>query len=123
MSDIGTELPENPKPAQNRFLLAIVIALGALIVLGLGALIAGIALGGNTHSDEATAAAPATTTAAQKARKPVSMHLADGYKILSTETQPGRLILHIRSTTQDEIDIIDLDNGQVISQIHAAAPQ
>lgn len=117
-------MPENPKPAQNRLLLAIVIALGVLIVLGLGALIAGIALGGNSHSDAASAAAPAaTTTAGKKPHKPVSMHLADGYKILSTETQPGRLILHIRSATQDEIDIIDLDNGQLISQIHAAAPQ
>lgn len=121
MSDISTNLPESPKPAQNRFLLGVVIALGVLIVLGVGALIAGIALGGNKHSDPT----PTMVTTAKpiKTGKPISMHLAPGYKILSTDTQPGRLILHVRSTTQDEIDIIDLEDGHLISHIDATAPQ
>lgn len=130
MSDMVSVSPQNPEvnpaqpPAQpktSKALLAIVIALGALILVGLGALIAGIMLGGNNQSAD-TPAQPAATAAARTG-KPVSMTLSPGYKILSSDTQPGRLILHIRSTSQDEIDVIDLNDGHIISQIHAEAPQ
>lgn len=94
--------------------------MGVLIVLALGALIAGIVLGGNPPGAAGSAAVAAK---AAKPAKPVSMTLAPGYKILSSDTQPGRLILHVRSETQDEIDVIDLEDGRIISQIHATAPQ
>lgn len=129
MSDMVSVSPKNPEenstqpptpPKANKALLAVVIALGVLILVGLGVLIAGILLGGNSQSADSATVTPAAAT---KPAKPVSMTLAPGYKILSSDTQPGRLILHIRSAAQDEIDVIDLNDGHIISQIHAEAPQ
>jgi hypothetical protein len=78
----------------------------------IGLIVAGLFLGWGKHDSTAAVA-----------KKPVSMSLAPGYRILSSDTQPGRLILHVRSDTVDEIDIIDLDDGRIISQIHATAPK
>ena len=112
MSDISTE--SDPKAATSyRLALGAVIALGVLIVIGLVTIVVGLTLGWNKSS--ATPAPPAP--------KPVSMTLAPGFTILSSDTQPGRLILHVRSTTEDEIDIIDLSDGHIVSQIHAPAPK
>lgn len=99
----------------------VVIALGVLLVLGLAVLIAGFIIKGY-HSGEHTqktvnTAASDTDTAPEK---PVSMSLAPGFQILSADTQPGRLILHVRSPKRDEIDIIDLKDGRIISRIHSA---
>jgi hypothetical protein len=128
VSNIFPEPPSSstlgPSPdagAKKRLLMGVCIALGVLIVLALGGLIAGIALSGNTPP--APKDTPTVATKPAKPAKPVSMTLAPGYRILSSDTQPGRLILHVRSETQDEIDVIDLEDGRIISQIHAAAPQ
>jgi hypothetical protein len=106
----------NPKAALGyRLSLAAVIFFGVLIVVGVGVLIVGLTKGwGGSPSASVTASVP---------KKPVSMTLAPGFTILSSDTQPGRLILHVRSTTQDEIDVIDLNDGHIISQIHAEAPK
>lgn len=95
-------------------MLSVVIGLGAVIVIVLAVMVYGMAAGWGKHE-----AAPATAVA----KKPVSMTLAPGYRILSSDTQPGRLILHVRSDTVDEIDIIDLTDGRIVSQIHAEAPK
>jgi hypothetical protein len=97
-----------------------VIALAVLIVLALGIIIAKIAMTGGDDAQQPTATMAAKPLA--KPSKPVSMTLAPGYKILSSDTQPGRLILHVRSDTHDEIDVIDLSDGHIITQIHASAP-
>ena len=113
MSEVTEELPVDPKSTPTyRFALGAVIGLGVLIVVGVVVLFIGLAQGWGKHSDTAV-----------EAKKPVSMTLAPGYRILSSDTQPGRLILHVRSDTVDEIDIIDLNDGRIISQIHAAAPR
>ena len=109
MSDISTQ--SDPRATTGyRLALAAVIALGVLIVIGLALLAAGLLKGAGQHP----AAPPAKT---------VSMTLAPGFTILSSDTQPGRLVLHIRSDSKDEIDIIDLNDGHIISQIHASAPR
>lgn len=101
----------NPNPAaNNRFMLSVVIGLAVLIVIVLG--VGGYGLWAGWGKHEAAPAAP---------KKPVSMTLAPGFRILSSDTQPGRLILHVRSDTIDEIDIIDLNDGRIVSQIHAEA--
>lgn len=108
-----TEAPVDPKSTTNyRLALGAVIGLGVLILVGVAVLFIGLAQGWGK---------PSAQTA--DAKKPVSMTLAPGYRILSSDTQPGRLILHVRSETVDEIDIIDLNDGRIISQIHAAAPR
>jgi hypothetical protein len=97
-----------------RLALGAVIILGVLIVVGVGVLIVGLIQGWGSQSE-----APAPV----KPVKPISMTLAPGYRILSSDTQPGRLVLHVRSETVDEIDIIDLNDGHIITQIHAEAPK
>ena len=110
MSDITETDPKSA--ASNRLALGAVIGLGALIVIVLGAMAVGLIMGWG-HKDAVPALSP----------KPLSMSLAPGFRILSNDTQPGRLILHVRSDTQDEIDIIDLNDGHIITQIHAPAPK
>ena len=106
----------NPKATLGyRLTLAAVIFFGVLIVIGVGVLVVGLTKGWG--------GSPAAPAAATAPKKPISMTLAPGFTILSNDTQPGRLILHIRSTTQDEIVIIDLNDGHIIGQIHAQAPK
>ena len=117
MSDLSnsepTETPVDAKAAANyKLALAAVIGLGVVIVIVIGVMVFGMTQGWG-KKDGAVAAA----------KKPVSMTLAPGYRILSSDTQPGRLILHVRSDAVDEIDIIDLSDGRIISQIHAEAPK
>jgi hypothetical protein len=102
-------------------MLVVVIILGFLIVAALGALITGIIM--QPSKSDAQKAQPPVAAAKPPPGKAVSMSLAPGYKILNSETQPGRLILHVRSDTQDEIDIIDLEDGHVVARVHATAPQ
>ena len=105
----------NPKAAPSyRVALGAVITLGGLIVIAIGILIIGFALGWNKPHGSATAAAP---------KNPVHMTLAPGYTILSADTQPGRLVLHLRSPEKDEIDIIDLNDGHIISILSAQSPK
>ena len=108
-----TETPVDAKSAANyRLALAAVIGLGVVIVIVIGVMVFGITQGWGKK--EAVVALP---------KKPVSMTLAAGFRILSSDTQPGRLILHVRSDTVDEIDIIDLTDGRIVSQIHADVPK
>ena len=106
----------DPKAALSyRLSLAAVIFFGALIVVGVGILAVGLVKGWGSHAKP-----PATPSAATA---PVHMTLAPGYIILSTETQPDRLILHLRSPEKDEIDIVALDDGRIVSVISAQSPR
>jgi hypothetical protein len=113
-----TETPVDPKSSPNyRFALGAVIFLGALIVIGVAVLFIGLAQGWGSK------AAPPQSAPAAAAKKPVSMGLEPGYRILSSDTQPGRLVLHVRSDTADEIFIIDLNDGHIVAVIHGDAPK
>ena len=37
------------------------------------------------------------------------------------DSQPGRLILRIKTATGEEIDILDTQNGHLVGQVKAAA--
>jgi len=110
VSDITKSNPQST--TSYRLALGAVIGLGALIVIVLGVMIVGLIMGWGRQ-----AAKPPPPP------KALSMSLAPGFRILSNDTQPGRLILHVRSDTEDEIDIIDLSDGHIITQIHAPAPK
>jgi hypothetical protein len=111
---VSDTVESDPKAALSyRLSLAAVIFLGVLIVVGVGVLIVGLMQGWGT-SRPATPSAP---------NKPVHMSLAPGYTILSADTQPGRLVLHLRSPEKDEIDIIALDDGRIVSIISAESPK
>lgn len=114
LSETRTESPVDPKStATYRFGLAAVIGLAVVIVIVLGVMIFGITQGWG-HRSPAPAAA---------AKKPVSMSLAPGYRILSSDTQPGRLIVRVRSETDDEIWVINTDDGSIVARIHGEAPK
>lgn len=111
----ATESPVDPKSTPTyRLGLAAVIGLAVVIVVVLGVMIYGISAGWGHRS-------PAATTT--QAKEPVSMTLAPGFRILSSDTQPGRLILRVRSQTDDEIWVISTDDGKIVARIHGAAPK
>ncbi len=114
MSDEYSESPVDLNSAPNyRVIKSIVIGLGALIVVGLIVLFVGFARGWGHHTPDAPPAP----------KKPVSMGLEPGYHILSSDSQPGRLILHVRSDTADEIFVIDTNDGHIVAVIHGDAPK
>ena len=107
-------IPVDPTSTLSyRLALGAVIFLGVLIVIGIGVLVLGLVKGWGSTKAPAAAAQP----------KPVSMGLEPGYHILSSDTQPGRLILHVRSDTADEIFVIDLNDGHIVATIHGDAPK
>ena len=113
-----TESPVDPKSTTGyRLALGSVIFLGLLIIVGVGVLIVGLIKGWGSKGE------PAAEQTTDVSKAPVSMELAPGFRILSSDTQPGRLILHVRSETVDEIDVIDLHDGRVVARIHAEAPK
>ncbi len=108
-----TESPVDTKSSPTyRLGLAAVIGLAVVIVAVLAVMIVGVTQGWGHKSQ---AAAPV--------KKPISMTLAPGYRILSSDTQPGRLILHVRSVTDDEIWVLNTDDGSVVARIHGEAPK
>ncbi len=109
MSDINGAAGDHKKKISYRAALTAVIILSTLIVIALIALIVGFVVKFNGKS----APAPAPEAAA-------SFSLPEGAEILSSETQPGRLILHVRTGAGEEIDIVDTESGRLISRIKAA---
>jgi hypothetical protein len=111
LSESPTESPLDLKSSPTyRLGLAAVIGLGVVIVAILAVMIFGVTQGWG-HRE------------APPAKKPMSMTLAPGYRILSSDTQPGRLILRVRSDTVDEIWVIDTDDGSIVARIHGEAPK
>lgn len=86
---------------------AVVIGLGILIVIGFVLLVVGLATKFNGH------ATPASAQAGTRYALPT------GAKIVDMQTQPGRLILRVRTATAEEVDIIDTQDGRLISQMKA----
>jgi hypothetical protein len=89
-----------------------VIVLSALIILALIGLVVGVAmkLSGQLPRH------PASEAAGE------AFLLPHGARIVTTDVQPGRLILHVHSVQGDEIDIIDTDSGRLVSRIAPAPP-
>gem|GEM_PF-6228540 len=43
--------------------------------------------------------------------------LPQGARIVSTQTQPGRIILQVHSERGDEIDILSTDDGHLVARV------
>ena len=109
MSDI--DAPASP---QNTLALRsakiAVIVLSALIILALIGLVVGAILklsGRSTHVIGGSNSA---------------FVLPPGARILTSEMQRGRLIIHVRSPEGEEIDIINTDDGKLVAQVKTAPP-
>lgn len=105
MSDIQTPL-EPAKTTSHRLMLAVVIVLGALIVIALILLVVGMMTKFGGHDRP-----PVTDTG--------MFALPANAQILDMQSQPNRLILRIRTPKGDEVDIIDTDDGHLVSRIKA----
>lgn len=105
MSDTP-QIPENQTATYKAAKLAVII-LSTLIILALIALVAGFIfkLGGKSSG-------------AGSASSSVFQLPPDG-EIVEMQTQPGRLILRVRSGAGEEIAIIDTQDGRLVSQIRA----
>ena len=86
---------------------AVVIGLGVLIVIAFVLLVVGMVTKFNGH--------PASTGAQAGTR----YMLPTGAKIVDMQTQPGRVILRVRSAAGEEVDIIDTQDGHLILQVKA----
>lgn len=85
-----------------------VIILSALIILALFVLVAGV-----LRKPRDKAGAPSPVAAG-------NFMLPKGAVLTEMQSQPGRLILHTRTGGSDEIYVVDLQNGRLISRIHSA---
>lgn len=91
-------------------MLAVVIGLGALIVIALILLVVGM-----MRNFSGSAAPQTAASAAQGA-----FVLPAGAKVVEMQSESGRLILHVRAADGDEIDIVDTEDGHLISRIKAS---
>ena len=107
MAPLATPVERGPA---YPFLLAAVILLGVLIVIALGVLVVGLSmrLGGHGSSRGDSASAQFT--------------LAPGARVVSTDVSGDRLVLRLKGSFGDEIDIIDLETGHLVAKLRSAAP-
>src|SRR5689334_17796023 len=92
-------------PASYRGLLALVIILGALIMIGVGALIAGAMLGAGRRAEVANAQPYETNV------------MAPGAHIESAEIQGNRILMRLSGGTGDEIVILDAGSGRLLGRV------
>jgi hypothetical protein len=111
VSDINGAADDYKKTFKHRAALTAVIILSILIVLALIALVVGAVVKFGNAPGKKLADGPAVS-------QPFS--LPQGARILSSDTQPGRLIMRVRNGEADEIYIVDTANGHLISRIQAA---
>jgi len=94
-------------PASYRGLLALVIILGVLILIGVGALIAGAILGAGRRAETNV---PFMTTV------PVS-----GARIESAELQGNRILMRLSGTGGEELVVLDAASGRLVGRIRLQA--
>jgi hypothetical protein len=98
---------EPQKTTSHRLMLAVVIFLGVLIVIAVCILVAGLLMKFSGHRQ------PRAADAGVFALPPDS-------RIVEMQSQPNRLILHLRKPSGDEVDIVDASDGHLIARIEAA---
>lgn len=110
MSDMQTQANPQGTLAYRAAKYAVIV-LTALIILALIGLVVGSVMKLSGRSTKLLESGSGRTLA-----------LPPGARILSSESQPGRLILHVRSPAGDEIDIVNTDDGKLIGRVVAAPP-
>lgn len=113
VSDMQAPVDEK-QTTRYRVARLLVIVLSALIILAVMALVVGGVMQMTGHSTKIFGSSKAAVSAPVGAEVFV---LPPGAKVVKTESQPGRLILHVHSAAGDEIDIVDTSDGHLISRI------
>jgi hypothetical protein len=101
---------EPAKTTSQRLMFAVVIFLGVLIVIALVLLVVGMMR--KMSAPTAPQAASVSATGA--------FALPTGARVIEMQSEPQRLILHVRAADGDEIDIVDTEDGHLIARIKAA---
>jgi len=104
-----TNAPPPSDPALKAAKIAVFI-LSALIILALIVLVVGAAM---KLAKPRVPAVPAATVTDSVFMLPM------GARVLEMQAQPGRLVLHLRTTDGEEIDIVDTVDGRLVSRIKA----
>jgi hypothetical protein len=100
MDTVAIGKTENRGPAY-RGLLAVVIILGVLIVVGLGILVVGLVMRFNGRGP---------------APEQVSVFVPPpGARVVGVQTSGDRLVLHLRTLSGEEIDIVDTQTGRLVA--------
>lgn len=102
--------PQKQTLAYRGALLAVIV-LGVLIVIALAILVAGFAMRMSGRSPRLAGTAPAEFT------------LAPGSRIESADVSGDRLVLRLSGQGGDEIDIVDLETGRLVTRIRSAPAQ
>lgn len=103
---------EAPRPLGQKIMLGVVIFLGLLIFLGLGAVVVGVTMKARGHGGGRSAPAALVVPA-----------MAPGSQIESMQVSGERLVLRLKTPEGEEIDIIDLQDGRIVSRIRTAPPE
>ena len=98
-------LSENQTPTYKAAKLAVIV-LSILIVLAMIALL----VGGITKLGRKAPYGGATAT----------FQLPAGARIIDIQSQPGRLILRVRDSAGEEIDLLDTQDGHLVGQVKAS---
>jgi len=101
LADSVTAGTDERRSIAYRGLLAAVIILGVLIVIALGTLVIGLVMRFSGHP---------TSTATPYVPPP-------GARLVAMETSGDRLVLHLRTTGGEEVDIVDLESGRSVARI------
>jgi len=99
------------KGPAHRLVLTVVIVLGILILIGFAALLVGVAM--KLKGGHSGGAAPVASAA---------FALPAGAQIEAMDVSGNRLILRLKTGTSEEIDIVDTDDGHLVSRLKAAPP-
>jgi len=116
VSDIQAPVDEKQTLRYRTARLAVII-LSALIILALIALAVGTVMQMTGHSTKIFGSSKPAAPGASAPAAVEAFTLPPGGKVVKTESQPGRLILHVHSDAGDEIDIVDTADGHLISRI------
>lgn len=105
---VNREAGQDPKKGPTyRLMLAVVIFLGVLIVVALGAVAGGLIMKMGGHGASA---------------RDTGFALPAGAVIEAMEVSGNRLILRVKTDTGEEIDIIDTADGRLVGQVKSAPP-
>ena len=104
-----SDMPPMPEHQTTRYKVAkwAVIILSALIIIALFVLVAGVL----RPSRDRQAASPPSAAG--------SFALPKGAVLMEMQSQPGRLILRARTGGGEEVYVVDLQNGRLVTRIRS----
>lgn len=104
-----SDMPPIPEHQTTRYKVAkwAVIILSALIIIALFVLVAGVL----RPSRDRQAASPPSAAG--------SFALPKGAVLMEMQSQPGRLILRARTGGGEEVYVVDLQNGRLVTRIRS----